>query len=178
MTSCVHRRNKGKWQRFMCKTGSASCVRPASMRQFFFVPTYVAMIRFPWLWAVCNHRNCKSPCKYMGWDTIFYCHNMYYYIAPTKHCCNTNLAIATIQFFVAICTTLLQHRQLLHTTKHIHCNIDMQSQPSTKALQYHLSIATPIKLPAMQIKSWQHWLLIATGSNWLIELTYCNDLHT
>ena len=87
---------------------------------------------------------------------------MYYYIAPTKHCCNTNLAIATIKGFVAIGTNLLQRKQLLHTMKHISCNIDMLSQPSTKALQYHLSIATPIKLPATQNQ------IVAT------VITYCN----
>ena len=149
-----------------------------STRQFFFVPTSVA-VKFPWLWTVCNHRSYKGPCKYMGCDTSFYCHDIYCYIATTKHCCNTNLAIATIKGFVAICTNLLQCKQLLHTTKHIHCNIDMQSQPSTKALQYHLSIATPIKLFVTQIKAWQQWQLIATVLQLVvITLSFHNDLHT
>ena len=97
----------------------------------------------------------KGVCKYMDCDTSFYCHDMYHYIETTKQCYNTNLAIATIYFFVAICTTLLQRKRLLYTTNHIHCNIDVLSQPSTKELQYHVSIATPSKLLATQIKSCQ-----------------------
>ena len=69
--------------------------------------------------------------------------------------CTTTLAIAMIYLFVAICTTLLQRKRLLYTTEHIRCNIDVLSQPSSKELQYHLSIATAIKLSATQIKSWQ-----------------------
>ena len=48
-----------------------------------------------------------------------------------------------------------EHQQLLHTIKHICFDIDGLSQPSTKELQYHFSIATPTELPATQIKSWQ-----------------------
>jgi hypothetical protein len=53
-------------------------------------------------------------------------------------------------------TTFLQHKWLLHTMKYICCNIDRLSQPSTKELQNHHSIATtPIKLLTTQIISWQ-----------------------
>ena len=69
--------------------------------------------------------------------------------------CTTTLAIAMIYLFVAICTALLQRKRLLHTMKHIHCNIDVLSQPSSKELQYRLSIAIAIKLSATQIKSWK-----------------------
>ena len=70
--------------------------------------------------------------------------------------------IAMILFFVATSTTFLQHNRLLYTTKHICCNIDGLLQPSTKELQYHYVIATTIKLPATQIKSWQHLSLVTT----------------
>jgi hypothetical protein len=62
------------------------------------------------------------------------------------------LVIATNYFFVAICTNFLQRKRLLYTTG----DIDGLLQPSNKELQYHLSIATKINLPATQIKSWQH----------------------
>jgi hypothetical protein len=67
----------------------------------------------------------------------------------------TTLDIATIRFFVAICTTLLQHNWLLHRTKHIRCKIYMLSQQVYKELQYHLCIASLIKLFTTQLKSWQ-----------------------
>jgi hypothetical protein len=66
------------------------------------------------------------------------------------------LMIATNYFFVAICTNFLQRKRLLYTTEHICGDIDGLLQPSNKELQYHLSIATKINLPATQIKSWQH----------------------
>jgi len=84
-----------------------------------------------------------------------------------------------IYLFVAICTALLQRKRLLHTMKHIHCNIDVLSQPSSKELQYHLSIATAIKLSATQIKSWQQCLLIATVLQLdAITIIFRNDLRT
>jgi hypothetical protein len=101
-----------------------------------------------------------------------------FYKRVTCFFCRT-LAIATIYVFIAICITLLQRNRLLHTTKHIRCNIHILLHPSTKELQHHLSIATSIKLPATQIESWQQWPLIATVLRLVvITLTFRNDLHT
>ena len=86
--------------------------------------------------------------------------------------CNDFFSLLYVQLF-------LQCKRLLHITKHIRCNIDTLLQPSTKELQYHLSIATPVKMPTTQIKSWQQWQLIATVSQLVtITLTFRNDLHT
>ena len=151
MTSRICRRNKGKCS-LMCKAAWCGHDRLDNF------PSHLPLLL--WLdfldigpYAIIEIT--KAHVNKISCDTSFYCHEMYCYIVATKHCCNTNLAIATIQFFVAICTNLLQRKRVLHTTKNIRCNIEVLLQPSTKELQYHLNIATPIKLPTTQIKSWQ-----------------------